>query len=80
LKQLAVSDHTNTIQILHQLLLLARANRDGMLQYKEYLEKMEQSSNAPDVKESCRNIINVIEGKRLVNSDIFIIFMASVTK
>ncbi|XP_060592919.1 uncharacterized protein LOC132747533 [Ruditapes philippinarum] len=65
LKQLAVSDHTNTIQILHQLLLLARANREDMLQYKEYLEKMEESSNAPDVKESCRNIINVIEGKSI---------------
>ncbi|KAL4227940.1 hypothetical protein ACF0H5_013379 [Mactra antiquata] len=52
-------------QILNQILMLAEKNREYLEQYMENFECVESSSNSPEIQKTCRNIINVIEGKSI---------------
>ncbi|XP_060592918.1 uncharacterized protein LOC132747532 [Ruditapes philippinarum] len=64
LKQIKISDTTKTQQILSQLFLLVRTNREEMLQYRSQIELLQKKAgDSPDLKEIFENLINAIDGK-----------------
>ncbi|XP_060592917.1 uncharacterized protein LOC132747531 [Ruditapes philippinarum] len=64
LKQIKISDTTKTQQILSQLFLLVRTNREEMLQYRSHIELLQKKAgDSPDLKEYFENLINAIDGK-----------------